>query len=124
LSAQLPEARHDDQRLVRYLLGLLPDADAEHLDELSLSDDELASRLRAAENDLVDDYVNGALAEETRARFESFYLWSGRRREKVRFARALHRYGLVGASRNVTPAPIVAPAPLSSAVAMVCPIDP
>ena len=56
MSAQLPEAGYDDdQRLVRYLLGLLPDEAAEHLDELSILDHELAWRLRAAETDLVED---------------------------------------------------------------------
>jgi hypothetical protein len=78
---------HDDQ-LVRYLLGLLPGKDAERLDELTVEDDELAWRLRVVENDLVDAYVTGTLTGQTRARFESFYLSSERRRRKVRFARS------------------------------------
>jgi hypothetical protein len=78
---------HDDQ-LVRYLLGLLPSKDAERLDELTVADDEMAWRLRVVENDLVDAYVTGTLTGQTRARFESFYLSSERRRRKVRFARS------------------------------------
>jgi len=78
---------HDD-RLVRYLLGLLPGKDAERLDELTVADDEMAWRLRVAENDLVDAYVSCTLTGQTREQFESFYLSSEHRRRKVRFARS------------------------------------
>jgi hypothetical protein len=77
----------EDRELVRYLLGLLPDKDAERIDEQSIADDEVAARLRAVENDLVDAYVSGTLDGEFLERFESFYLASPRRRDKVKFAR-------------------------------------
>jgi hypothetical protein len=79
----------NDQLLMRYLLGSLPAGDAEHLDELSITDDEFASRLSAAENDLVDAYVRKELPAETIEQFRSAYLSSPKRREKVRFAEAL-----------------------------------
>ena len=82
----LRESGPDDQQLVRYLLRLLPEDEADRLDEMSISDDGLAWRLREVENDLVDAYVRGALTGETLQRFESSYLSSERRREKVRFA--------------------------------------
>jgi hypothetical protein len=77
----------NDQLLVRYLLGLLGPEDAERVDEASIVDDEIAARLRIVEHDLVDAYVRGTLAGETLARFESHYLSSPRRRERVAFAR-------------------------------------
>jgi hypothetical protein len=80
------ESGPDNQVLVRYLLGLLPDEDAERLDEASIADDEVAWRLRVVEDDLVDAYVNGTLAGETRKRFELVISSSERRREKVQFA--------------------------------------
>jgi len=76
----------DDGQLARYLLGLLPDEETERLDEASIVDDELASRLRIVENDLVDAYAAGTLSGEMLERFESHYLLSPRRREKVKFA--------------------------------------
>jgi len=81
------ELAPDDQQLVRYLLGLLPDDEAERLDEASIVDDDVAGRLRGVEDDLVDSYVSGTLDSETRARFEQHYLQSPRRREKVEFAK-------------------------------------
>jgi hypothetical protein len=43
--------------------------------------------LRSIENDVVDAYVCGTLEGELRERFESFYLASPLRRERVKFAR-------------------------------------
>ena len=79
---------YDDQVLIRYLLGTTPDEETERLDELSVTDDEFAWRLSAAENELVDSYVSGELSGETLERFRSAYLSSAARREKVRFAEA------------------------------------
>jgi hypothetical protein len=106
----MPQSREfaaDDQEIVRYLLGHLPDEEAERLDEASIVDDDMASRLRSVENDLVDAYVAGTLAAETRARFETFYLSSPRRRQKVRsaqrFLSAVDRVPVPGAA-NAAPA--------------------
>ena len=79
------------ERLEDYLLGLLPEAEAEQLDELSITDEEFAWQLRAAEDDLVDAYVRDRLPATTRARFEEYYLASPRHRERVTFARSLAR---------------------------------
>lgn len=79
---------HNDQTLAQYLLGALPDAEAERLDELSFTDDEFAEALNAAEKDLVDAYVQGELRGATLEQFKSHYMASPLRREKVKFARA------------------------------------
>jgi len=80
---------YNDEILSRYLLGALDVDTTERLDELSIADDETAARLLIIENDLVDAYVGGELSGNTLAQFESFYLKSPKRREKVSFARAL-----------------------------------
>jgi hypothetical protein len=81
-----------DRLLVRYLLGSLPAEDAERLDELSIADEEFATRLSQAEYDLVDAYVKGELTGEDVNRFESSYLSSAKRRQRVEFAEALFRF--------------------------------
>jgi len=98
------DAGPDDHQLEDYLLGRLPDADAERLDELSIVDDQVASRLQVVEDELVDAYVSGELAGETLKRFEAAYLSSERRREKVRFARTL-----LGTDRNAASATSTGP---------------
>ncbi len=74
--------------LNQYLLGVLPEANAESLDELSVADEEFVDALNAVEKDLVDAYVQGDLAEPELERFKSYYLASPLRREKVIFAQA------------------------------------
>ena len=91
----------DTEKIVSYLLGALPAAEAERLDELSISDDEFADRLGAVENDLVDTYVRGELAGARLERFNRHYLASPRRQEKIRLARTL--LGFADAAAAVEP---------------------
>ena len=82
----------DQQRLVAYLLGTLPEETAERLDELSVTDTTFADSLAAAEHDLIDSYIRGELQGETLERFRQQYLASPFRREKVDLARALRAF--------------------------------
>src|SRR6187399_1393694 len=80
------EPLRDDQ-LIRHLLGSLPEDEAQRVEEESIVDDEVAARLQVAEDDLVDSYARGTLGGDRLARFESFYLASLLRRDKVAFAK-------------------------------------
>jgi len=80
------EPLRDDQ-LIDHLLGTLPEDEAQRVEEESIVDDEVAARLQVAEDDLVDQYARGTLAGDRLARFESFYLASPLRRDKVTVAR-------------------------------------
>ena len=80
-----------DDELLAYLLELLSAEDTERVELASITDDEVAARLRIVETDLVDDYVRGALTGVTLAQFESRYMASARRREGVRRASAFVR---------------------------------
>jgi hypothetical protein len=82
----------EDGLITQYLLGNLPPAEMERLDELSIADDNFAGRLQAVENDLVDAYVRGELEGQVLQRFQSAYLSSPVRREKVQFAQAFHTF--------------------------------
>jgi anti-sigma-K factor RskA len=79
----------DDGRLTRYLLGTLPEEEREHLDELSIVDDDVALRLRVTEDELIDAYVRGELNGSTLERFEAEYLSTPERRSRVQFAQTL-----------------------------------
>ena len=82
----------DDQLLVRYLIGSLPEDETERLDEQSIADDQFAARLSAVENDLVDAYVKGELTGDILDGFKAHYLSSRARRERVTFAGTLLRH--------------------------------
>ena len=79
----------DDRLLVRYLLGALSREETERLDELSIVDDDFASRVAAAEDDLVDAYVRKELSPSDSEKFASSYLASAKGRQKVDFAQTL-----------------------------------
>jgi hypothetical protein len=86
LRSEMSELLNDHQKLTQYLLGSLPEAEAERLDELSVTDDEVAESLSAVENDLIDAYVQDELDAEARAQFKIHYLASATRRERMAFA--------------------------------------
>ena len=92
-----------DTQLTQYLLGSLPAEESERLDELSVTDDDFAWRLREVENDLVDAYVRSELSGTTLDRFRTFYLGSPKRREKVAFAEDLLRFQAGAANAAVQP---------------------
>jgi hypothetical protein len=81
----------DEQLITDFLLGNLPEEEIERLDEMSLADDDFANRLQTVENDLIDAYVRGELSGTHLAQFESAYLRSPKRQEKVAFAESLQK---------------------------------
>ena len=87
------QVAESDKRLVRYLLGDLSVEERDQFEELYFDDDALHDRLLAVEEELVDAYVSGDLSAGQRESFENFFLRSPERHEKVKFARALARFG-------------------------------
>jgi hypothetical protein len=81
----------DDGGLRRYLLGLLPEAEAEALEEAYLAQPEVWERVRGVEDDLLDDYAADRLAPGDKTAFEERYLASPPLRQRVMAARTLRR---------------------------------
>jgi hypothetical protein len=84
----LEKQTYDDRLITNYILGRLSEEEVEHLDALSFAEDEFAYRLQTVEDDLVDAYVNGELTAENLESFNSHYLLTPSRRDKVKFAAA------------------------------------
>jgi hypothetical protein len=84
----LEKQTYDDQLITNYILGRLSEEEVERLDALSFAEDEFAYRLQVVEDDLVDAYVNGELAGQNLESFNSHYLLTPRRLDKVKFAAA------------------------------------
>lgn len=89
----MKERSYNRQLLIGYLFCSLPAEETERLDDLSFTDERFVQELRLVEDDLVDAYVRGELAANLLTRFETRYLSSPLRREKVALARALYGYG-------------------------------
>ena len=88
--------------LRRYLLGAADDHVREEIEQQLFSDDQVFwERLGIAEDELIADYIAGALDGEERAWFESRFLKTDERRANLEFALALRTYANQrGASRT------------------------
>jgi len=103
----MSEPDNDPRLLNQYLLGALPESEVERLDELSITDDAFAAKLSEAENDLVDGYNRNELRGETLELFKTHYLSSSMRRDKVKFAMALHETTQAQSTSIAPPVPEV-----------------
>lgn len=90
---------NQEQRMRRYLLGDLPEAEQLALEAGFFSDANLLEQMQDIETDLVDEYVRGALSNAERQQFERHYLTTPAHRERVAFAREL----LLAANKQTLP---------------------
>ncbi len=97
----MSEDTHKTETLVQYLLGVLPESETERLAELSLTDEDFADSLSAAEKDLVDSYVQGELRGADLERFTTNYLVTPIRRERVSFAEAFQNWPAKDVAKDV-----------------------
>lgn len=80
-----------DARLRRYLLcdQTLTPEDIAQIEESLIEDERYFDRMLLVENELIEDYLRGALAAQEEQRFNTHFLVTPERREKLRYLRAL-----------------------------------
>ena len=76
----------------RYLLGVATEAEEEEIGVRIIEDSSFAEVLVRAENDLVEDYLEGSLSESERELFERQYLVSEERIERLHEIALLKKY--------------------------------
>jgi len=79
----------DEGFITRYLLGDLPEQEQIEIEDRAFTDARVMQDVLAVEADLIDEYVQGRLKDRERRQFETRFLASAERRQKVEFARAL-----------------------------------
>src|SRR6516225_12149632 len=84
----MPEGFGPDE-LIRYHLGELSPAERDKVEARYFADDAFHDQVLAAEEELIDSYVQGELSAEQKEHFEHRFLQVDDRREKVEVARAL-----------------------------------
>jgi CHAT domain-containing protein/Tfp pilus assembly protein PilF len=80
------------QRIRQYLLGQLSDDVREQVEKDLVTDDEIYQELLIAEDEMVDEYLDGKLTESDRLAFETHFLATPDRQESFKFGRAFRRY--------------------------------
>jgi hypothetical protein len=78
-----------EKLISQYLLGELSEDQQMEIEDGAFGDEEFMARITAVENDLIDEYVRGEMADADRRRFESRFLVSESRRKRIEFAKAL-----------------------------------
>jgi anti-sigma factor RsiW len=78
-----------DNRSVDYLLGALPERERDEFEHEYFSNPSAFERVARTESELLDAYARGRLPPDDRERVERVYLSDPRRRERLRFAKAL-----------------------------------
>jgi hypothetical protein len=113
-----PHIDADDDLLVRYLLGELPDDERERLQDAYFTDDVLFARLLVAEDDLIDAYARGTLTEAQRRRFEQRFGPSPVQARRLKFARLLQDAARVPSPKAAASPPRRIPAWMAVAAAV------
>lgn len=73
-----------------YLLGVLPEKQREEIEQRLFSDDDFHLEVEIVEEELFDDYLQNRLLELERRLFETHFLASPLRRQRLQFARAFN----------------------------------
>ena len=90
---------NSETKRVRYLLGLSSPIEREHIESEYFADEDAFQAMLTAEDDLIDAYARGELADEERWGFEKNFVSSFGGRDRVRFAHAFA--GAVSPTRPV-----------------------
>ena len=80
-----------DERMTAYLLQELSEEEAERFEEQCFALEEWPADLEAAEQELIDAYLNNELSKDRRLRFEKNYLTSDTRKARVLTADSFHK---------------------------------
>ena len=82
-----------DEALVRqYLLGMLPESEWDGIEQKLLTDDDFAGTVEIIEDEIVDDYLHGALTRAENRAAEDHFFQSPEHRYKLHFARLLRSH--------------------------------
>jgi hypothetical protein len=92
-----------DALLRQFLLGTVEDEERQRIESLFLTDPGTKERLFAAEQELIDEYVEDCLSAEDRERFLSQYADTPAQRRKLRIAKSIKEW----AANQPKTAPVV-----------------
>lgn len=84
----------------RFLLGAVDDSERQQIESLFLIDPETKETILIAEDELVEEYLEGSLSESDTARFLDHYAYGPRQRRKLRIVESIQEYGREEALRD------------------------
>jgi hypothetical protein len=88
----MAELTSEDLRMRQFLLGELGENEREELEQLVLTEGGTRDKLLMAEDDLIEEYLEGSLLGKERERFLRQFLSIPHQRHKLRIAKSLRRF--------------------------------
>lgn len=109
-NSNLSEQQALDNKIRKYLLGYpsCPEQEIAELEDVMLNDERYFERMLLIESELIEDYWRGALTENEKKRFNSFFLVTPERQEKLENIKALMldaSAAVIEADRQLQPIP-------------------
>jgi hypothetical protein len=83
----------------RFLLGAVDDSERRQIESLFVIDPETQETILLAEDELLEDYLEGSLSESDRTRFLDQYAYGPKERRKLRIAGSIREYAQAEAAR-------------------------
>lgn len=83
----------------RFLLGSVDDSERRHIESLFIVDPQTQETILIAEDELLEDYLEGSLSESDAAKFLAQYADGPRQRMKLRIVGSIKEYGRAEALR-------------------------
>lgn len=99
----MAELTSEDLRMRQFLLGELGEHEREQLEQLVLTEDDTRDKLLMAEDDLIEEYLEGALPGKEQERFLRQFLSIPHQRNKLRIAKSLRRFARDEANIETVP---------------------
>lgn len=103
----MKEEAATDAQLRQFLLGKVEDEDRQRIESLFLTDSLMKEKVLAAEQELIDDYLEDCLSTADRKAFLSLYGDTVAQRRRLRIAKSVQQWAL---DQSKTPLPIPKPA--------------
>ncbi len=86
----MKNTKENKEKVIQYLYGDLDESSIENFEEQLFTDENLSLFVDDVEHDLIDEYVRGELEFEQKREFESKYLTTESRFDRVALARTMH----------------------------------
>ena len=83
-----------DTLLRQYLLGKVEDDERERIESLFITDSHMRDRVLAAEQELIDDYLEDLLSTADREMFLSLYGYTAAQQRKLRIAKSIQEWAV------------------------------
>ena len=96
-----------DALLREFLLGNVNDEERERIESLFLTDSQTKERVLAAEQDLIEDYLENTLTTAEKEAFLSLYAQTDEQRRKLRITKSIKDWALTEAKETQPAAPSV-----------------